>query len=315
MANWAAILAGGEGSRLRTITNGLTGDDRPKQFCRLLGKHTLIEETCGRVADNIAPERTTIVSTAHHRKFYGARLRATPPHLLIEQPSSRGTAAAIAFALGRVSRLDPNAVLAVFPSDHYYRHSSILKQAVDLALLSAAVHRDRLVLVGASAERAEADYGWIVPGQVEPTPFSDRPVYGVDGFREKPGTEVAEQLLERGGLWNTFITVGSAAAFSNALLLTLPAHQAFAAEVAQASHDADERRAVEHAYGALAPACFSSEVLSRVPGLCLAVRMTGSGWMDIGRPDRLSIAQTETSEAAASASHLLPAPATTLQLA
>src|SRR2546430_13318060 len=37
---WAVILAGGDGTRLRPLTQHLTGDARPKQFCRLFGGRT-----------------------------------------------------------------------------------------------------------------------------------------------------------------------------------------------------------------------------------------------------------------------------------
>lgn len=37
MAAAAIILAGGDGTRLRSFTRRLTGDDRPRQFCALLG--------------------------------------------------------------------------------------------------------------------------------------------------------------------------------------------------------------------------------------------------------------------------------------
>lgn len=37
MAAAGIILAGGDGTRLRSLTRRLTGDDRPKQFCALLG--------------------------------------------------------------------------------------------------------------------------------------------------------------------------------------------------------------------------------------------------------------------------------------
>ena len=38
---WALILAGGEGTRLRTLTTQIAGDERPKQFCALLDGETL----------------------------------------------------------------------------------------------------------------------------------------------------------------------------------------------------------------------------------------------------------------------------------
>jgi hypothetical protein len=36
------ILAGGAGTRLSALTRTLSGDERPKQFCRLIGEETLL---------------------------------------------------------------------------------------------------------------------------------------------------------------------------------------------------------------------------------------------------------------------------------
>src|SRR5262249_4805739 len=54
----AIILAGGDGTRLRELTRRIAGDDRPKQFCRVLGSQTLLDQTRQRVAQVIAPART-----------------------------------------------------------------------------------------------------------------------------------------------------------------------------------------------------------------------------------------------------------------
>ena len=52
---WAAILAGGNGTRIQALTRALTGDDRPKQFCPLLNGQTLLAHTRQRVALNVLP--------------------------------------------------------------------------------------------------------------------------------------------------------------------------------------------------------------------------------------------------------------------
>ena len=52
---WAVILAGGDGTRLKSLTRHIAGDERPKQFCSVLGHRTLLEETRGRSALELAP--------------------------------------------------------------------------------------------------------------------------------------------------------------------------------------------------------------------------------------------------------------------
>src|SRR3990170_3044487 len=49
----AIILAGGDGTRLRSLTRRIVGDERPKQFCPILGKRTLLEQTRRRTAPAI----------------------------------------------------------------------------------------------------------------------------------------------------------------------------------------------------------------------------------------------------------------------
>jgi hypothetical protein len=58
---WAVILAGGDGTRLKSLSRRITGDERPKQFCPVFGDTTLVEETQRRVAIELAKERTLFV--------------------------------------------------------------------------------------------------------------------------------------------------------------------------------------------------------------------------------------------------------------
>jgi mannose-1-phosphate guanylyltransferase len=115
---WAVILAGGDGTRLKPLTRRIAGDDRPKQFCSVLGKGTLLEETHRRAALELAPERTLYVVNRLHEPYYASILFDQPSANLVTQPSNRGTAPAILYSLLRIAAIDPNALVAFFPSDH-----------------------------------------------------------------------------------------------------------------------------------------------------------------------------------------------------
>ena len=71
---WAVILAGGDGTRLQSLTRSISGDDRPKQFCPIIGGRTLLDQTSRRVALSVAPEQTLTVLTRTHERFYGSLL-------------------------------------------------------------------------------------------------------------------------------------------------------------------------------------------------------------------------------------------------
>src|ERR1044071_2139710 len=92
---WAIILAGGDGTRLQSMTRAITGDNRPKQFAAVVGRSTLLDQTRRRVAMSVAPERTLIVVTEKHRRFYKPLAKEISSSLLLEQPSNKGTAPAI----------------------------------------------------------------------------------------------------------------------------------------------------------------------------------------------------------------------------
>ena len=115
------------------------------------------------------------------------------PHVLL-QPSNKGTAPGILWPAHWVSRRDPEAVVAVFPADHFIHPEPAFLAYVAQAVEIAQHHPDLVVLLGVRPDRAEEGYGWIEPG--EPLPG----VAGcarVGGFWEKPPPERAASFRWR----------------------------------------------------------------------------------------------------------------------
>jgi mannose-1-phosphate guanylyltransferase len=96
---WVVILAGGDGVRLRSMTRGLTGDDRPKQFCALVGPDALLTETRRRAALVAPAHRTLVVVNRAHERFYTPLLADLRARAVAPQPENRGTAPGILYAL------------------------------------------------------------------------------------------------------------------------------------------------------------------------------------------------------------------------
>ena len=280
---WAMILAGGEGLRLRSFTRSIAGDDRPKQFCPVLGDETLLERTRRRAALLTGPDRTTIVLTRAHERFYAPLVTDVPARCRVVQPENRGTAPAILYGLFRIAVVAPMATVVILPCDHYV--SDEIRFARHVGQAHAAVDRrpDIVALLGVFASSAEPDYGWIEPG--EPLPGS--PLRRVGRFWEKPTEDLARILLQRGCLWNTLVIVARVPTLLAMIrIVSRQLHEPFAAVPAVIGTLA-ERAAVERVYGLLAPACFSATVLAAKPANLTVLPVAGVEWSDLGNPQRV----------------------------
>ena len=284
---WAVVLAGGEGIRLRSLTQLISGgEDRPKQFCRVYGGKTLLAHTRARLARAIHPERTAFVLVKTHEKFYRNELADVSPHQLIVQPGNKGTTAAVVCSLLRVTSLAGDPVVAFFPTDHYYANESEFTFSVDRAVRVAQHHSNWLVVLGAEAERAEVEYGWIEPGTKLSTPFTNA-LLRVHRFWEKPSQDTAQALFARGCLWNTFVMAGRASVFLELLgnLLAPDVLDAFMA-ARQYKHEPGNLPS-DKLWASLTAGDFSHQVLTHGTQRLAVLRVGDIGWSDLGTPERV----------------------------
>jgi mannose-1-phosphate guanylyltransferase len=276
---WAVLLAGGEGNRLRNLTRKITGDLRPKQFCRIIGDRSLLGHTRARLRLVFREDRTIFVVTKDHEPFYREELSDAEIYRVVEQPANRGTAVAIIVSLLRVLQQDADAVVAFFPSDHYFADEAAFAVTVRSAIVVARKQTESLVLIGAEPRWPEVEYGWIEPGAPVRNEGQTR-LLRVSRFLEKPPLATARELMKRGGLWNTFITVGHVSAFLELLRSAIPD------DVVKIA-DALARGDLDGAYRDLNTIDFSKAVLGLEPHRLLVMPDATSGWNDLGNPDRV----------------------------
>jgi len=288
---WGVVLAGGDGTRLKTLSRFISGDDRPKQFCALFGGETLLRQTRARIAPAVHAERTIFVVVKAHEPFYRKELGGVDESRIVVQPSNRGTGTAILYSLLRLSRLDDDPLVAFFPTDHDYADDKGFAQSVETAAAFARQSPERLVILGARAERAEMQYGWIEQGvRIEDTGFRDEPVFRVNRFWEKPSSGVASDLFRKGCLWNTFVLIGRARTFLDALASATPATRQ-ALDPLRASPAAhSEFELASQIYDGLPAADFSRQVLTTCTDRLAVLGMGEVGWSDLGTPERVRAA-------------------------
>lgn len=280
---WALILAGGDGVRLRALTRHLVGDERPKQFCALLGQRTLLDQTRDRVRLAVPTERTLLVLSRSHARFYDPLIADTPTRCRVVQPANRGTAVAVLYGLRRIAMEAATATVAIFASDHYVSDDARFMQHVRAAAAAALTCPDLVVLLGITPDAPESDYGWIEPGATLPIDALRR----VRRFWEKPAPAVATRLLADDGLWNSFVIVARVPILIAMIADALPALARGFDGLGAILGTLAEPAAVRRLYAALRPVDFSQRILMPAPANLAVLPVRGVTWSDWGRPSRV----------------------------
>ncbi len=135
---------------------------------------------------------------------------------MLVEPAARNTGPAIALATWVIGAIDPEAVLAVLPSDHHVadrrEFRAVLQRAAKVA------RTGQLVTVGIQPTRPETGYGYIRLG----TPLSEG-AFRVQAFVEKPDPlTAAEYVNSKEYLWNGGMFVFTARAMQEAFGRYLP---------------------------------------------------------------------------------------------
>jgi mannose-1-phosphate guanylyltransferase len=282
----ALILAGGDGNRLRSLTRRIVGDERPKQFCPILGQKTLLEQTRRRTALVIPPDRTSLVVVRAHHRFYVPLVADEPVGTLLVQPENRGTAPAIVLGLLHLADMAPGGPVAIFPSDHYVSDDEVFMAHVEDAFRVLQDRPDLLILLGITPDSPEVGYGWIEPagaigGQ------EARTLYRVRQFWEKPSFALARDLLAHGCLWNSFVMVSYIPTLLALVRRTLPDLYHRFAGIRPAFNTLGEEEALRWLYARLPSMNFSHGVLAACPANLAVLPVNGTDWSDWGEPRRV----------------------------
>jgi mannose-1-phosphate guanylyltransferase len=236
----AIVMAGGSGTRFWPASRAAL----PKQLLPLAGERTLLEDTVARLEGLVPPERVLVVTSSRLLDAARRQLPQVPDAGLVGEPCKRDTAPCIGLAALLVSRHDPDATMAVMPSDHVITPAANFQNAIRQAAALVDAAPGRLVTFGIRPTYPAESFGYIQQGAALAGAPGAAPAHTVARFREKPPAQVAAEYLTAGNyLWNAGIFVWKAATILAALRERQPECLAHLERIA-AAWDGPDREAV-----------------------------------------------------------------------
>jgi len=215
MARYALILAGGRGTRFwpRSRTK------RAKQVLEFLGAGSLIRHTVDRLRAVVPPERVWVLTNRHLCDEIAGQIPEIPRGQIIAEPAQRNTAPPIGLAARILGEQDPDAVMGVFPADHYIARPAAFLKIVRAAYKAA--EQRQMALIGIQPRWAETGYGYLeFPRKVKAGALQAERVVR---FREKPDLKTAKRFVRTGRFaWNAGMFFWRTDVFRGALREHLP---------------------------------------------------------------------------------------------
>ncbi|NBV46184.1 MAG: mannose-1-phosphate guanylyltransferase [Planctomycetia bacterium] len=207
------IMAGGSGTRFWPASRAA----QPKQLLQLAGPRTLLQATVDRLEGLVPLDSILVVTADRLLPAVREQLPAVPARCLVGEPCKRDTAPCIGLAALLVARHDPEAILAVMPSDHVISPGAAFRDAIRQAATLVEADPARLVTFGIKPTYPAEGFGYIQQGERLAT-TGPAAVHRVARFKEKPPAAVATEYLAAGNfLWNAGIFVWRASTIIAAL--------------------------------------------------------------------------------------------------
>lgn len=280
MSIYAVIMAGGRGTRFWPLSR----EQFPKQFLRIFGSQSMIEETVSRILPLIPSEDIYIVT--NHQ--YAEEIRLKPPFIrekcnFILEPVGKNTAPALGLAAIYLKNRDPEGVMLALPSDHVIKDNALFLKVLEEG--ESIARSGYLVTIGIKPVRPETGYGYI-KFKAKGSNFKAKDgkaieAYEVERFIEKPSLFRARRYVKAGDyLWNSGIFIWKVSTFLEEIRQYMPELSEGLKVIEGAIGQEGEKEVVANVYSQLKPQSVDYGVLEKSKKVM--VIPSHFGWNDVG---------------------------------
>ena len=267
---YAVILAGGSGTRFWPMSRAAF----PKQFLKIVGDTSLLQQTVARIKSTIKPQNIYIVTNKKQASDVIAQLKGTgvPKGNILREPEAKNTAPAVLWACTVIYRKNKDAIFSILPSDHLITKKTNFVKCFKKAYAIAA--KDYLVTFGIKPTRPDTGFGYLK------TTSKGQGVLKVDQFKEKPSLKVAMKYVKaKNYFWNSGMFVWKC----STLMLKYKQH---ARKIYNLIGEGNSDAAIKRNWKKLPSISVDYAILEKDKDV-MAVAARDIGWSDLGSWDSL----------------------------
>lgn len=283
------IFAGGVGTRLWPLSRKNT----PKQFGKIIGDKSTLQQAVERLSPEFAPEDIYIATGKRYKEIVLGQLPQVTRENFIFEPEMRDVGPAIGLVTAIINKKFPDEPMAIVWSDHMVRDTKIFQKALRTAEKSIIDNKSEFVFIGQKPRFANQNVGWIYCGK-ELGSGSDLKQFEFKKLKYRPKLSQAEDFFKDPHyVWNL------------GYFVTTPRYLIEKFEKLTPKMHEDLRKIVESdkfdetlskIYPSLEKISFDDAILEKLPPSGISVISVDIGWSDIGAWEALKEALSQTAD-------------------
>jgi mannose-1-phosphate guanylyltransferase len=286
------IFAGGVGTRLWPLSR----QNAPKQFGKLIGEHSTLQQSVERLLSEFPAQDIYIATGVQYKDIVREQLSYIPKENFIFEPAMRDVAPAIGLSVFLLDKKFSEEPMAILWSDHIVKKEKAFLQALRAAEEQISSLQSEFVFLAQKPRFANQNCGWIELGDEIQNQDSAK-IYKFKKLWYRPQLEEAEGFYQsKRHVWNLGYFVSTPKYLKSLYKKFMPEMFDKLSQI-QLSHETPEyQKTLQALYPGLEKLSFDDAILTRLDPDNFRVISADLGWSDVGTWDALKEALAENKD-------------------
>lgn len=273
----AVILAGGTGTRLWPLSR----TSKPKQFQKLVGNRTMLQETIERLSFLKASDIYISTNDTYEKIVREQSKGLIHSKNIIIEPDLKDTAPCIGLAAVTLAKKYPNEVMAIIYADHLIQNKKEFIQKLKIAE-KLARSENTLNIIEVKAKFPNVHLGYVKIGKMLKE-IDGNEIFSFEKFTEKPDLELAKKFLQSYKyLWNTGLYVWKVSTILKYFKKYLPKTYKNLMSIQKYLDTPDEQKALQKYYPECDKISIDYGIMEKVNPKEVRIIPAELGWSDVG---------------------------------